>query len=375
MEKLAAWLEPIRAQLPADFSAADAVALQKAITDEALRRFEMFLDGVRAYQEHPACRDAGAFPVLWEKGTTRLLDYAPKSAGPAILVVPSLVNRFEILDIDPAHSFLKFLAAQGLRPLVVDWQAPGEEESDFSLSDYMTKRLIPVLDFIASRHGPCPVLGYCMGGLLTLALALMRPAQVKSLTLMATPWDFAVAGVGGVPAAGTPMGTAFLDFAEKGASYLAQIGFLPPEFLQAVFMGFQPIQILQKFQRFSVLSPDTEAARRFVLTEDWLNNGVPLSLKVSMETLRDWYRDNLTAKNEWRVAGVRIDPREINVPTYVLIAEKDRIVPPPSSRPLAEMIRGAKRHEPNMGHIGLMTGDAAPQEVWKPLVSWLFSAT
>ncbi len=373
MEMLAAWLEPLRAQLPPNFNAQDAAALQKAVTDEALRRFELFLDGVRAYQRHPISRETNSQPVVWEKGTTRLLDYAPENKGPTILVVPSLVNRFEILDIDPDHSFLKFLARQGLKPLVVDWQALGEEERSFSLSDYMTKRLIPILDCATSRQGPCHVLGYCMGGVLTLALALMRADQIKSLTLMATPWDFAVAGVGGVPGVGTPMGNLFLDLAEKWTDYLAQVGFLPPEFLQAVFMGFQPLQVLQKFQRFAQLSQESEEAKRFVLTEDWLNDGVPLALKVAMETLRDWYRDNLTVKGEWRIAGARIDPAHLELPVYVLNAGKDRIVPPPSSRPLATLIRGAKLNEPNLGHIGLMTGDAAPQEAWKPLVEWILS--
>ena len=83
------------------------------------------------------------------------------------------------------------MAAQGFRPLVVDWDVPGEQENNFALTDYMTKRLTPILHFIQSKHpAPVHVLGYCMGGLLALALAALRPERVKSLILMATPWDF-----------------------------------------------------------------------------------------------------------------------------------------------------------------------------------------
>lgn len=366
------WLEPVLSQLPNDFSPVDAAAFQNAIAHEAYRRFEAFLGGVRAYQNSSAVRETDpSVQVVWEAGTTRLLDYAPNTPGPVLLVVPSLVNRFEILDIDPEHSFLRFLAARGFHPLVVDWQAPGEEEKGFSLSDYMTKRLLPLMDFASGQNGGCHVLGYCMGGMLALALSLFRPAQTKTLTLMATPWDFAAAGVGGVPPASTQIGSFFVQQAEAMEALLDQIGYLPADFLQAVFTSFQPIQVLQKYIHFTARANDKAAARRFVLTEDWLNNGVPLSLAVARECLRDWYKTNLPARLKWSLAGKVINPREIETPTFLLVAGKDRIVPPEAALPLSGLIRGATLHKPEIGHIGLMTGDAAPQEAWAPFVKWL----
>ena len=57
--------------------------------------------------------------------------------GPAVLVVPSLINRYYVLDLLPERSFLHHLAQQGLRPLVVDWGEPGTAERDFTLTDYI----------------------------------------------------------------------------------------------------------------------------------------------------------------------------------------------------------------------------------------------
>ncbi|MDD3182058.1 MAG: hypothetical protein PHD48_04555 [Alphaproteobacteria bacterium] len=123
---------------------------------------------------------------------------------------------------------------------------------------------------------------------------------------------------------------------------------------------------------FSSLSSNPDEARRFVLTEDWLNNGVPLALPVARESLHDWYEKNLTEKLQWSVAGHLIDPRQVSVPTYVMIPTKDRIVPPECALPLAELIPNAEIHQPVIGHIGLMTGDDAPQKVWKPYAVWLY---
>ena len=376
LEMFSGWLAPVRAQLPPDLPAADAAAFSHAVTQEALRRFGDFLTGIQSYQTAPVVRAVSADgPVIWQKGTTRLLDYAPDSHGPVLLVVPSLINRFEILDLDTNSSFLRFLATQGLHPLVLDWDKPGDEEKFFSLSDYVVQRLEPAFA-LACTLAPdrkASVLGYCMGGVLALALAVRQQELVASLTLMATPWDFAVQAVGGVPPAQTPAGQFFLQQARNWLPCLGEIGTLPTEFLQAMFTGFQPLHVLQKFSRFADAAPQENETRRFVLTEDWLNNGVPLSLPVAQECLEGWYADNVLARLAWVVDGTLIDPRRIYVPTCCILPRYDKVVPSESARPLAALISGAVVQEPSTGHLGLMASDDAPAQVWAPYTAWLKS--
>jgi polyhydroxyalkanoate synthase subunit PhaC len=50
---------------------------------------------------------------------------------------------------------------------------------------------------------------------------------------------------------------------------------------------------------------------------------------------------------------------------------KDRIVPPESALPLAKLLPQSSLHEPMMGHIGMIASERAPQQVWKPFLSWL----
>lgn len=374
-QTLSAWLAPVKDKLPAGFGLAESEQFYQALTQEAFRRFDAFLSGVRSYQNFPAARESSNdVDIVWQCGTTRLLDYAPYSTGPVLFVVPSLVNRFEILDIDPAHSFLRFLVSIGVRPLVIDWQEPGDEEKTFALDDYMTKRLVPALAHAVqiNKGRPCHLLGYCMGGLMALALSLMQPDRITTLTLMATPWDFAPKGVGGVPAASTMMGQMFLEQARKWEDHLEKVGHLPAELLQSVFTSFQSQQVLHKFMRFSSALPGASDMRRFVLTEDWLNDGVPLALAVMRECLHDWYEKNLTASLQWSVAGQIVDPRKVTVPVYLMVPKKDKIVPPESALPLVALIPDATLLEPDMGHIGLMTGDRAASDVWAPYAVWLY---
>lgn len=338
-------------------------AFEAALAEEAVARARRFVSGVQSYRHHPAHRTLTEAPVIWQDGTTVLRDYNPRHTdAPPVLVIPSLVNRFEILDLDTDASFLRALAAEGFRPLLVDWNEPGAEERNFTLTDYVTRRLIPALD-LAANFGSAHVIGYCMGGLLALALAVLRPKGLRTLTLMATPWDFHKPD----PA----IGAEFLVFADQMEPQLQVSGELPADTIQGLFAAFQPMQVVTKFTAAAALDPASVEARHFVLLEDWLNEGVPLAAPVARESLRGWYGENITAKLEWKIAGQLIDPCALAIPAYVLVPGKDRIVPPESARVLAKLIPHATLHEPMSGHIGMIASQKAPAQVWAPLFKWL----
>lgn len=183
------------AELQSDLAAANPEALGRAVITEGLRRLDTLLTGIEKYRHHPWRRDVADPPTVWSEGSTVLRDYG--GVGPPVLFIPSLINRGYILDLSERHSLLRWLAGQGVNPWLVDWGYPGEAERRFGLDDYIAGRLDHALDAVAElTGGPVALAGYCMGGLLALALAQRRRAQVTGLALLATPWDFH-AGDGG----------------------------------------------------------------------------------------------------------------------------------------------------------------------------------
>ena len=325
-----------------------------------------FMNGVALYRAHPALRGDEDAPVIWQSGTTLLRDYAPQAVrAPVVLVVPSLINRFTILDLQPDHSFLRVLASCGFRVLVVDWDVPGEAEKNFTLSDYVTERLVPIVTQICGA-APVHLVGYCMGGALTLALAQLCPQRTRSLTLLATPWDF--------HAGYQALGQAGAALEDQLKPWLREDSLVPAEVVQSVFTSLQPLHAFQKFSSFAAKDQSSIDAQRFVLTEDWLNDGIPLSAPVARECFGDWCARNVTARGTWRVGGRPILPEEVQVSAYVVLPARDRIVPPESAIPLARGLPHAVAHEPSMGHIGIMASANAPQHVWKPWLMWLAEA-
>ena len=335
-----------------------------ALERELRRRADLFLTGIEAYRRHPYRRHVEDMPLLWQEGTTRLFDYAP-SGGDPVLVVPSLINRSYILDLSTGNSLLRFLAGQGLRPFLVDWDAPGEVERRYGLSDYITLRLEKAAEAASQASGgkTISVLGYCMGGLLALALADRRPDLVNSLALLATPWKFHAER----PEQARLLGALAGPFA---ASF-AGLGEVPVDVLQSLFASLDPLLAVKKFSRFATMPQHSESARGFVALEDWLNDGVPLALPAAVECLGDWYGLDTPGRGEWRVAGRAVLPRNIAQPSLVMVPAQDRIVPPLSAAALVDELPNAERFTLPLGHIGMVVAHEAPKEVWPKLAGWL----
>lgn len=328
------------------------------------RRAAGFLDGLDAYRRHPFRRARPRLPVRWRHGAARLIDYGVGAADPAVLLVPSLINRCYILDLLRERSFVRHLAAAGLRPLVLDWGEPGRVERDFTLGDYIGGSLDAAIVAATALTGrPIALLGYCMGGLLALAAVLHRPGDVAALALLATPWDFHAER----PAQAQLLGS----LVEWLPLFLDDAAALPVPVIQSLFLALDPFLAERKFVRFAGLDPGSGAARGFVALEDWINDGVPLARRVALECARSWYRDNDPARGQWQVAGRVVLPQEARVPTLVVLPSRDRIVPPRSAQPLASAIPGATVLRPPFGHIGMMTSEAAPEAVWRPIATWL----
>ena len=340
-----------------------------AVAREVYQRLHDLAAGIAAYRHHPYRRTLPEPATLWHAGTTRLLDYAPGGGRP-VLFVPSLVNRAYILDLSARCSLMRWLAAEtGLRPLLVDWNAPGETERGFTLTDYIADRLDAAFDAardVSPGGAPIAVAGYCMGGLLALALAIRRSHQVSRLALLATPWDFHSERVAQAEAAGRAITAA--------APLLTAAGELPVDVIQAMFASLDPFLVLRKFIAFAHLDAASDKAAQFVALEDWLNDGVPLAGAVARECLAGWYGENTPHRRHWRIAGDVVDPAAFDRPALVVVPDHDRIVPPRSARALADALPRATVLPAPVGHIGMVAGARARRAVWRPLADWLAQA-
>jgi polyhydroxyalkanoate synthase len=342
-------------------------ALADAVDREARRRFSAFLDGISRYRDHDTYRRLNDPAPCWQKGSLALRPYgkqAGQAGGTPVVAVPSLINRAYVLDLNGHRSLMRHMARQGLAPYLVDWGSPGDEEFNFDITAYLEHRLIPALETVVAREGrPAVLIGYCMGGLLALAVALRRPDLVAGFAGLATPWDF--------HADDSAQMAVLRQALPEMAQVVDQLGLLPVDMLQAMFSGLDPRSIARKFQGFARLDPQSERAKVFVGLEDWVNDGVPLVAPVAHECLGGWYGANTPGRGQWQVDGKVVDPQALRVPSLFIVPERDRIVPPESARALAVQVPNATILHVPLGHIGMIAGSGALRHVYSPLTRWI----
>lgn len=317
-------------------------------TADSTARQARALAGLHAFQH--ADRGAAWTPpaALHQIERARLIDYG--GSGRPVVFVPSLINPPFILDLGE-RSLLRWLTTQGVRPMLVDWGCPTPAERDLDIAGHVETLLRPLLEAL----GEPPVLaGYCLGGTIALAAAQLR--TVAGVALLAAPWRFA-------------------GFGERARARIADLwaaaepgchalGLVPMEVLQSGFWRLDPARTIAKYEAFAALDPDSETARRFVALEDWANAGAPLTYAAGAE-LFDFFARDLPGSGGWTVAGRTIDPARLDCPVVDFVSTNDRIVPAASAASLADT------RLLSAGHVGMIVGSKAHEQLWAPLAGWL----
>jgi polyhydroxyalkanoate synthase len=268
-----------------------------------------------------------------------------------VVVVPSLINPPLVLDLARGNSLLRWLARQGVRPLLVDWGIPGPRDRGQDVTAHVETLLLPLLHAL---NRPPVLAGYCLGG--TMALAAACRTETVGVAMIAAPWHFA--GYAGQ----IDSISGLWDQAHEACDAL---GLVPMEILQAGFWQLDPRRTVAKFEKFARLAPGSAEARAFVALEDWANAGAPLPYAAGRELFDDLLVADLPGRGRWEIGGAPVRPEALDVPALSFVSTTDRIVPAASAARFGEV------RELAMGHVGMVVGGRARTALWEPLRDWI----
>jgi len=336
--------------------------------EEGLPGLVPMINGMRRYQESAYRPILPEREIIWRMGTVTLQKTIPDSGSqpkrPVCLLIPSLINRSEILDLCQERSLARWLEQQGITTYILDWGMLAEDQGASDMDSLILNRLIPALECVQKiNDGSVHVLGYCMGGTIALGAASARPELFKSLTLLAAPWDFH-AGSGALAAR-------VKFWAPSAMTSLASRESLPPEWLQTLFASLDPLLAQKKFSRFAALAQGTAEEHIFIALEDWLNNGAALPKPIARECILDWFLHNSPAQGLWTVGSRPVDPSRIDVPALVVASRQDRLVEFECAAILHEILPESALVQPECGHIGMIAGRRSVADVWQPIANWI----
>lgn len=308
--------------------------------------------------------------TLYREGSARLVHFQPApdvapAAAPPVLLVPSLINRWYVLDLRPGASLVEALVAAGLDVYLIDWGIPGDEDRHLTWDDVLA-RLARAVRRTRRAAGAerISLVGYCMGGTLAAIHAALEPAGVASLVDLLGPVDFAHGG-----ALRRMVDPRWFD-----ADAVAAAGNVSPHQMQAGFVALRPTLDLGKLVGLVDLMRSDRAAREsFAALETWASDNIPFPAAAYRTYLRELYQDNALALGRHRARGRPVALAAIRSPVMAIVAERDTICPPAAALALNDLVSSTRRDTLAVpgGHVGAVVGSRAPEAVHRPLARWL----
>lgn len=329
------------------------LSLVDKITENDTELRTLTLEGLRRYQAADRSPPRPEAPIFATANRAMLRSIGGE--GSPVILVPSLINPPHVLDLAPGNSLAGFLASNGHQVFLIDWGEPTPKDRDMGLADHVAQILLPL---IQSFDTPPALIGYCLGGTLSIAAAAL--VEVRSLTTIAAPWHFA--GYGEARRA------AMVQHFRDGLPVAERLGLFPMEWIQAGFWSLDPTRTVQKFAKLASLPDGSAALNAFVALEDWANAGPPLPLATAQEMADILLDQDQPGKGMWQVDDQPINIAALSCPQRHFISLTDRIVPAetaPDSGTLTQL---------SLGHVGMVVGGRAEQLLWQPLSDWIHGA-
>ena len=264
--------------------------------------------------------------VVYQNDLIQLIQYQPttdKVREIPLLIVPSVVNKFYILDLTPESSFVRYFVSQGYTVFILSWRNISPELQHLTWDDYVEKGVMQAIDATRAitKQDKINALGYCVGGaLLACALAVFdakRKHPVASMTQLISMLDYAEPGEIGV----------YLSriFPAERRRVLAKGGVVSGKELTRTFSSLRANDLVWSFVVNNYLKGKTpDAFDLFYWNTDDSNLPGPMFYSF----VRDCYMENKLIKpGAMTVCNTPIDLRKIDLPTYIFAAVDDHLVP------------------------------------------------
>ncbi|HRF39993.1 MAG TPA: alpha/beta fold hydrolase, partial [Saprospiraceae bacterium] len=168
----------------------------KALSEQIIERVDTAAEALKNINDIQDVDIATAQrEVVWNDGKLKLYHFHREGEAKAhtpMLVSYALVNRWEMMDLQPNRSFIRKLISEGIDVYLIDWGYPTKIDRYKTLEDYVLGHINDCVDVVRQRHNlqKINLLGVCQGGTFSLMYSALFPEKIKNLITLVTPVDF-----------------------------------------------------------------------------------------------------------------------------------------------------------------------------------------
>jgi polyhydroxyalkanoate synthase subunit PhaC len=348
--------------------AASITSLADHVSAIAGRQIRRVVNGLRlaAGLDRPG---VGCTPrtVIWSRDRASLMHYtAGADAGrPAILLVPSLINRSYIWDLRHGDSFVEHLLDAGYDVLCLDWGQPDARDAHNTMSTYIDDYMMAAVAAATRRCASVPiVIGHCFGGLIALLWAASTEQQPPALITLAAPTNWDEVG---------PLSWLTRQGRIEPEDVLDGTGNVPPAAMLAAFQMIRPLGDAVTYVTLFDRLHDREATQAIWALMVWARGHIPFPGATFVEMIRKLSRENSLTTGKVAFGGRIRELSSITAPFLNIYGSKDHVAPPESVKPLTGLVgsQEAEQRELNAGHIGLLVGSTMRGKTVPTVIGWL----
>ncbi len=263
--------------------------------------------------------------IVMRNRLAELIEYTPTTShvyAEPILIVPSWIMKYYILDLSPDNSLVKFLLGKGHRVFMLSWKNPDANDRDLDMEDYLRLGPLAALDALTDITAGQKIhaAGYCLGGTLlaiaAAALARDHDKRLKTVTLLAAETDFEEPGELGL----------FID--ESQLAHLDDVmwdqGYLDGKQMASTFQYLNSNDLV-----WSKLVHDYMMGTRQPMSDlmAWNADATRLPYRMHSEYLHHLYLHNELAQGRYQVNEKPIALSDIRAPIFALGTERDHVSP------------------------------------------------
>ncbi len=292
-----------------------------------------------------------------------------------VLLIPPLMVRPYVYDLRPKHSFVRHLRDRGFKTYVLDFGVPDEHDESLTLEHYVYTFLPAAIDAVLrhSKSEQISLVGYCMGGIFSLLYTAGfhrsvtrqdHDAPVRNIVTIGAPINFEKAGVMSLAA---KFGSGFID------RVMDQLGNVPSFGAELGFKVMSGPRSVTKWVSLAKNLYDEEYVRGFDAVNTWVNDLLPYPRDAFKQMVKDVVGSNKLLKKELSLGGRKIDLGVIDAPLLALAGRGDNIATLGSTRAVLATVGSTDKTfiEVSGGHVGVVAGSTAPDEVWQRTADWL----
>jgi polyhydroxyalkanoate synthase subunit PhaC len=305
--------------------------------------------------------------LVWQRDKVKLYHYireTPAKCKIPVLVSFAMLNRHDVLDLQPDRSLMKKLLEEGLDIYIMDWGYPTQADKYLTMEDYIDGYMNDAVDFIRRKHKVPKIhkQGICQAGTYSMIYASRYPEKLQSLTTYVAPFDFGEND----------------NMLYKWAKHIDidtmvdNVGTISGEMIDSAFSMLKPSMNVSKYIGVMDSLEDEDKLLNFLRMESWKVDLPAIPGEMYRKYIKDLFRDNLLIKGEMTLGGTLVDLKKMNVPYLNVYATSDAIIPNESTKAVMSKIGSKDKQEIPFpgGHIGVFVGTKSQKDLAPAVAKW-----